>query len=205
MDWLDWIVRGAGGLFGLLTLAFGMSRATAFTERDVAPIWWALFTVVGAIWATALVASWLVPIDTTVYLTNGSDEARAALLGNREVCIPGKAYDGFTWRLGAPESVTVVEGGKQQRYAIGKGTWFINLSSTVVTADMYESGLSVAYDAVFASNVQAFKINSRYGRPFRMFSQLPMDRIYSADGDIEHASTEGPCPRPAPAQPAVPR
>jgi len=195
MDWLDWVVRAAGAVFGLLTLAFGMSRATAFTERDTSPLWWVAFAAVGATWAVAQIADWTMPISTILYLANGGNNPRAAQVDGKTICIPAKSYDGFTWRFAVPAQVTFSgEGGEDRnRIPIGKGTWFINLSSTLVTADMYESSGSVAYDALFAKQSQAIKVSSKYGRPFRMFTQLPLDRIYSPDGDVAEASYEGAC------------
>jgi hypothetical protein len=196
MDWLDWTVRGAGATFGLLTLAFGLSRASAFTERDVSPFWWFAFAATGIVWAVVQVADWALPITTIVYLANGGDVGKQAKIGGRQVCLPGKSYDGFTWRIAAPSTVTV--GGTPtdvlHQYAIGKGTWFINLSTTLVTADMYAEGNTIDFDALFAYKPEAFKVSSRYGKPFRMFSQSPLDRFYAADGDVIHISFDGPCP-----------
>jgi hypothetical protein len=199
MDWLDWIVRGAGAVFGLLTLLFGFSRISSFTERDISVLWWLGFAVVGAVWAIAQITDWIVPISTTIYLANGGKEALPARIGGDQFCIPEKSYDGFTWRFGAPNTVTV--GGEasqpERRYTIDRGTWFINLSSTVVTADMYESSGTIDFDALFSDQQGAIHVSSKLGRPFRLFSQTPLDRMYSPDGDVMRDSTEGPCPATA--------
>jgi hypothetical protein len=201
MDWLDWIVRVAGGSFGLLTLAFGFSRISNFTERDVAPIWWLAFIFIGTVWAVSLAANWMLPVSTTVYLANGSDHATAARIDGDIICIPGKSYDGFSYRLRVPKLVVVVSSaaGPEQRYPVGKGTWLINTSSEIVTADMYEpSSNSIEFDALMSNRQGVLHINSRFGRPFRMFSQAPLDRAYTASGDVVPRSIDGPCPAEKP-------
>jgi len=196
MDWLDWVVRVAGATFGLLTLAFGFSRVSAFTERDVSALWWLGFAVVGIVWAIAQIADWTMPITTTVYLANGGNEPLPARIGGDQICIPGKSYDGFSWRLGAPDTVTA--GGEasesEHRYTIGKGTWFINLSPTIVTADMYEDSGSIGFDALFSDRQGAIRVSPKLGRPFRMFSQSPLDRVYAPNGDVMRDSIDGSCP-----------
>jgi hypothetical protein len=196
MDWLDWIVRGTGLTFGLLIVAFGFSRVSSFAERDISPLWWFVFSLVGPVWVIALVAGWVLPIATTVYLANGSKEPLPARIGKDQICIPAKSYDGFSWRLSTPETVIVGggESGPEQSYSVGKGTWFINLSPIIVTADMYESSGSIILDALLSDQQGAIHVNSRLGRPSRMFSQSPLDRFYSPEGDIVRDSVAGPCP-----------
>lgn len=196
MDWLDWVVRGAGGIFALLTLAFGFSRVSSFAERDVSGLWWVLFGALGIIWGIAQIADWTLPVTTTIYLANGGNESRSAQLGARSICVPALSYDGFSWRIDAPDVVTVTASGSEpeHRYPIAKGTWFINLSPIIVTADMYESSGSIDFDALFSDHQGVIHVSSRLGRPFRMFSQSPLDRIYSPSGDIAQSSVAGPCP-----------
>lgn len=208
MDALDWIVRGAGGMFALLTVALGISRATSVVDRDVSPAWWAGFIVVGAIWIASLIADWTFPIQTTVYLANGSKDAQTAYLGDAVVCLPAKSYDDFNWRFGAPAEVRIGANGapEQETYRIGKGTWLINVAHSTVTIDMFSSASpEIDYDAMAATRPGSIRVNSKYGRPFRMFSQLPLDRIYSPDGDVVERSRSGPCPAPQAAKPGESR
>ena len=201
MDWLDWTVRCAGGLFGLLTLVFGLSRISTFTERDVPPYWMPIFALVGIVWAISLVADWLMPIETTLYLANGGDTAREARIDSEVTCIPGKSYDGYTYRWQVP-SLVIVAGSSsdtEQRYPVGRGTWFINTSPVVVTADMYEpSASTIDFNALMSPSAGALHISSHYGRPYRMFSQSPLDRFYSPSGDVAQRSFSGPCPNTTP-------
>jgi len=202
MDLLVWIMRAAGGLFALLTLGLAYSRVSSVTERDVNPVWWLAFIVLGAISAVCLVIDWAFPISVTVMLANGGDAPRQARVGDRTICLPAKSYDDLTWRFSVPDAVFVGgNGAAEQRFAIGKGTWLINTSPVTVTADMYErGGEAVDFDALFAQSTGAIKVSAQYGRPFRMFSQAPIDRVYVADGDVRRRSIDGPCPAAPPAR-----
>lgn len=199
MDWLDWIMYGAGGAFGLLTLRLGFSRISGFAERDVEPIWLLAFVVLGAVLLASLVTDWAFPIRLTVYLVNGGEVRQQVMLGDQVVCLPPKSYDDFVWRFGGPDRVIVGAGGgggrPPLRFPIGKGTWFINTSPETVTADMYDrSSDSVDFGSVSAQVGNGpFRISTRYGRPFRMFSQSSLERAYQREGDIKHASSDGPC------------
>jgi hypothetical protein len=196
MDILDWVMYAAGTAFGLLTLGLGLSRASAFTERDVNPLWWLGFIVFGAILAVSLIVDWILPVETTIYLANGGTTAREVLFDDRPICLPAKSYDDFRWRLGTPNTVTVVGDAEQKahRYKIEKGTWFINTSEVMVSADMYsDDATSIAYDALSSPSNGVMHVGGRLGRPFRMFSQSSLDRIYSPSGDIVRRSSSGPC------------
>ncbi len=196
MDFVDWIMYVSGGAFGLLTLGLALSRASAFTERDINPIWWIAFIVFGGLLAVTLIADLVVPVDTIIYLTNGSNDAREVLIDSRAICMPPKSYDRFQWRLGRPDKVTVVgaNGDRGGVYKVDKGTWLINASSVSVYADMYaEGGNAIDYDALAAPQRSAVHVDGRYGKPFRMFSQSQFDRVYSAGGDIVEGSRSGPC------------
>jgi hypothetical protein len=173
-----------------------LSRASAFTERDINPVWWGGFIVSGAVLAITLIVDWIFPIDTTVYLVNGSTHAREVLIDSRAVCMPPKSYDRFQWRVSPPDQVTVVgeNGDHSGVFKISKGTWLINASSTVVSADMYDSrGPAIDYDALSSPARAVMRVDGRYGKPFRMFSQSSFDRVYSADGDVLERSISGPC------------
>jgi len=197
MDYLDWTTYIAGGALGLLTLGAGFSRLSGAVERDIAPIWQLGFIVAGGVFAASLIGGWIFPIVTTVYVANGSSLPRQVKLGDDVLCLPAKSYQGFVWRLFAPESVTVEGPGPEAHYHIGKGTWFINTARTTISADMYTNTESVVFGALDSSTSGAIHVDSRYGRPLRMFSQSSFDRVYSADGDIFERSTSGPCPKSA--------
>lgn len=197
MDILDWVTYVAGGAFGLLTLGLGLSRVTAFAERDIAPVWWLGFIVFGAVLAVSLIGDWLFPIEVTIYVANGGDKARQVQIGSETVCLPPKSYDGFSWRIGLPDSV-IVEGdpGKPEvRFPVGNGTWFINVSPETVTADMYDHASdSIDFGGLFAQPQSGpLRVNAHYGRPFRMFTQSSLDRAYDPNGDIRQQSRSGPC------------
>ncbi len=196
MDYLDWTRDIAGAALGLLTIGVGLSRLSGARERDVSLLWrLALILSAGAL-AASLVFNWVFPVETTVYLANASDRPREVRLGDDVVCLPGKSFDDFRWRLSAPDEVVVGEEGRETRYPIGKGTWFINTATALVSADMY-IGESVAFDAVTARGSGAIRVDSHYGRPLRMFSQSSFDRVYSMDGDVIERSDKGPCPKTA--------
>ncbi|HEY1722298.1 MAG TPA: hypothetical protein VGG27_13730 [Magnetospirillaceae bacterium] len=195
MDFIDWIMYLSGGAFGLLTLGLGLSRASAFTERDVNPVWWLGFIVFGGLLAGTLIIDWIVPIETTIYLANGSDIAHEVVIGGETICLPGKSYDSFHWRLDSPTQITIrSENNERDQYPIGKGTWLINTSTILVSADMYqEDGMGISYDAMTAQSRGAIHVSSNLGKPFRMFSQSSFDRVYDPSGDVQRRSHTGPC------------
>lgn len=201
MDVVDWVMYVSGGAFGLLTLGLGLSRLSAFTERDINPIWWLGFIVFGGLLALSLIVDWMIPIRTTIYLANGSKIAREVHIDNRVLCLPAKSYDDFRWRIDSPSTVTVIgkDGQNNIAYKITTGTWFINTSPVFVSADMYDRrSPTIDYDALAAASSGAMHVDGRYGKPFRMFSQSSFDRVYSASGDVLQDSDSGPCPDKAP-------
>jgi len=199
MDYLDWIIYGSGAALGLLTIGLGYSRLSGSVERDISPLTQLVFIVCGAALALALVFGWIFPVRTVVYLANGGNTPRQVKVGDDILCLPGKSFEDFSWRLDSPDAV-IVGGGKERetRYPIGKGTWFINTAPTLVSADMYAGANSVAFDAFNSTSAGAFRIDSHYGRPFRMFTQSSFYRVYSADGDMVERITSGPCAAPPP-------
>lgn len=197
MDILDWVMYVSGGGFGLLTLGLGLSRVTAFAERDIAPIWWIGFIVFGGVLAVSLIGDWFFPIEVTIYVANGGDVARQIQIDSQTICIPAKSYDRFSWRIRLPDSV-ILDGGRDQpqtKFEVGKGTWFINASPETVTADMYDrASNSIDFGGLFARPESGpLRVNARYGRPFRMFTQSSLDRAYDPNGDIKRLSRSGPC------------
>ena len=196
MDIVNWVMYVAGGAFGLLTLGMGFSRLSAFTERDINPMWWLGFILSGGVLAIALIVDWFFPVSTIIYLANGSDTAHEVHIDDRIVCIPAKSYDALEWRIEQPTHVTVVgaQGTRDEAYRVVKGTWFINVSPATVSADMYsDDNMSINFDALFTRSNMAVHLDGRYGKPFRMFSQSSFDRIYSPEGDIQKGSQSGPC------------
>ncbi len=198
MDTLDWIARGSGVSFGLLLLALGATRLNpAGGAGDISPVWQVLLAIAGGIWAVTLIADWLFPVTTTVYIANasaGSYDVRLA--DGSETCLGAKLYWGRSWRLWPPNSLAVLEvgSGRIERFQIGKGTWFINVSSVPVSADMHDNATdSIDFDALLALKPEVVHLSNSIGRPFRLFSQLPMDRIYTPDGDVTQSWSSGRC------------
>ena len=194
MDYLDWITYGAGGALGVLTGILALSRLSGSAERDIAPIWQSGFILSSGILALALVLGWIFPITTVVYVANGGEAPRQVRMGDEVLCLPAKSFENFAWRFSPPDAVVVGgEPNREERYPVGKGTWFINTAPIPVSADMYYGSDSVVFDALNASSSGVIRVDSRYGRPFRMFSQSGFDRVYSTDGDILRRSIDGPC------------
>lgn len=197
MDILDWVAYVSGSAFGLLTLGLGLSRVTAFAERDIQPVWWLAFIVVGAIWAVSLIGDWLFPIDMTVFVANGGSVARQLRIGDQVTCLPAESYEEFTWRFGAPDSLIIedMRNHSESRFKIGKGTWFVNASPETVTADMYDREAdSIDFGGLFAQPESGpIRVNAHYGQPFRMFTQSSLDRAYDPNGNVRRLSRAGPC------------
>jgi hypothetical protein len=201
MDLLDWVTYIAGGGLVFLTGALGFLYLSGAAERDITPLWGLGFVVCGVILGGSLVWDRLFPIDTIVYVANGGTTPRQVRIGDEVRCLPGKSYDDFRWRFGAPDAVIVGAGAGNARYPIGKGTWFINTAPQPVSADMYYGSDRIDNDAVTANSSGAIHIDSHYGRPVRMFSQLNFDRVYGVAGDVVQRSDSGACPVPSAARP----
>ncbi len=87
-----------------------------------------------------------------------------------------------------PDLVRVIglDGDRDVSYPLSKGTWFINTAPATVSADLYDSKTtSVDTEAVLAHASGVTRIDSRYGKPYRMYSQSSFDRVYSTQGDIQ--------------------
>lgn len=193
MDYVDWATDIAGGALALLIIVAGFSRLSGSVERDISPLWRLGFIASGGTLATALVFGWIFPAETIVYVANGSGVPRQVRIGDEVICLPGKSYQDFTWRLSPPDAVVVGGAEREQRYAIGKGSWFINTAPATVSADMYTDSAGIAFDAFTYKTSGAIRIDSHYGRPMRMFSQSSFNRVYSMDGDVMRRSASGPC------------
>lgn len=194
MDELGWLTLGSGLLFGVVVV-LRMAIFLYSESGDASPAWRL------ATWATGLVAAGLAaadaafPVTTAVYAVNAGTEPVSVWAGDETFCLPGRTYRGVRWRDAAPAFITArSDAGAERRYAIGKGTWFVNVSGEKFTADVVDrSNESVIFDALTAGREQSIHLNVAGGEPFRLYSAYSLDQATTLAGDIVEDGTAGQC------------
>lgn len=199
MDLLDWIVRISGvGAVGFLVIN-GISRFRLIPEGDPPLVVQLIIFLLSATWVCSLCLSAAMPINTVVYLSNGSDRAYDIRLGDWRFCLPGRSYQHFTWRRVPTEELVAHAAGSpdEERFAVTQGTWFINVSPTNVYVDVIDLATeSIGLNAFYIDKAQKLHFDATRGRPYQLYSQPPVDRIYSLEGDIKRRRAPAPCPSP---------
>jgi hypothetical protein len=186
MDWLDWSLALSGGA---TCLAFAM-RAFAGATMLVRIGFTALF--VALICAGADTAF---PVRTTLYLVNGDAMAHQITVDGVNGCLLPKSFSVLTWRSVPPKAMAITSSGldNPMTAALGPGVWVVNLSAVKIRADFVDPHdfeqwtLAVADQNLIRATVDNRKI-------YRIFSDVSIDRIFSAVGDIAQIGFQESCP-----------
>jgi hypothetical protein len=198
MDDLDWIVRGVGVIACGLLVVHAVRRLNPVDTADTS-LAWQLFRLLSLVlWLILLAADHHWPIRTAVYIVNSGDAGIDISVGRSAFCLPGKSYRVLTWRWAVPPQFEAKDGpkGGPVPYRIEAGTWIVNVASTTVSADFLDRNdflAPIKPDFLSLGGGGRIRVSLRSGRPYRLYSELPLDRAFTTDGDIAERWHDGRC------------
>ncbi len=198
-DALDWAIAG----LGCLTLALLLWHCiVGFNLLEPGAYWSGegrVAAIAFALWSVLVMANWLWPVRSTVYVVNNDYDSLDVVAGGQDICLPSKSYRGFVWRSSVPREIMVYDRrtGEETRFPVGPGIWLVNGAHANITADfLADSGGSAAAmqtDVVALGGKQTLRVALRGGSSIHFYSAMPLDRIFSVGGDMAARHSAGPC------------
>lgn len=204
-DAIDFLSNGLAVIFFGSLAVLGYAKLNISGNADTAPIFRVVTAVAGLGWLVFMTLDWVLPVKTVLYVANTGDLPYQIHAGGDGFCLPAKSWERLSWRFDPPTKVATAaaDGSRSVTDTIGKGTWFINVAPTPLSVDVINYDQEeISQDRILASSAGTFHLQLK-GEPYRLYSQLPVDRVSIAP-DVEENSTGLPCPgTPPPPAPTL--
>lgn len=184
-DLLDWGVILAAALAILAWALRSAAGVDLFQPRSSL----SLISGIAAIGAATFVALWLAdwfwPVRVSVYLVNAENQPMHIDIGDHKGCLMPKSFVVLTWRWNWPKTLEFIDpvSDSDKLLTLSPGTWIANPSGQKISADL-SNVRSMAQNTVSVDQEFAVNIKVASGGIYRIFSDLPMDRVFSPEGDV---------------------
>jgi hypothetical protein len=185
MDGLDWVIAlssGVAALALLVRLLGGITLLRPFPDHSALS---RIFRVSFLAATVAAIINALYPVKTTLCLVNGDDRLHRVDIDGQSLCLQPWSYSVLRWRRPPPGESKILTDQRETPLSanLASGVWVVNLSANKIQADFIDpsdfSQISVLFD-----RGQVIRAPVEKGSIYRILSEVSLDRIYTANGDV---------------------